>query len=314
MSRGDSLARQLRLLLLLDERRELAVPEMAAELGYTRRTVYRDLDVLQRVGVPLYQDTIGARARWRVTEGYKQRLTLTLSWSEMLALTAGRGLLAGLSGTLFHESAVTALEKVRAALPPALIKRVDGASRTLTATAGERRGYDDKRQLLDTLLEAIERQETVQLGYRKLGEKREHERTVDPYHVHIHAGAVYLVGYAHERKAPRIYVLDRMSAVRKTGRRFERRADLTASQYLQGAFGPWDGRPVEVRLRFSSRVARVVAEQIKHPTQVNQLRSDGALDVRLKMPVSPALVAWVRGFGKSVKVLAPKGLLKQQKV
>ena len=55
MARGDSLARQLKLMTLLEDRQELAVTDVARELGYTTRTVYRDLAVLERIGVPIYQ-------------------------------------------------------------------------------------------------------------------------------------------------------------------------------------------------------------------------------------------------------------------
>src|SRR5256885_16088254 len=73
MARGDSLARQLKLMTLLEDRQELAVTDVARELGYTTRTVYRDLAVLERIGVPIYQERKGRRARWRVVEGYRRR-------------------------------------------------------------------------------------------------------------------------------------------------------------------------------------------------------------------------------------------------
>ena len=102
---------------MLDERREVSVSAAANELGCDRKTVYRDLQVLEQIGVPLYQEERGPLSRWRVVDGPRRKLSLTLSWSEMLALTSGRDLLAGLAGTFFHEAAITALEKIRAALP-----------------------------------------------------------------------------------------------------------------------------------------------------------------------------------------------------
>src|SRR5437763_5776869 len=86
MSRGDGLARQLQLMQILEKRQEIAVPAVAAELGYTVRTVYRDLQVLERIGVPIYQEKTGRKARWRVVEGYRRKLSITLSWPEMVAL------------------------------------------------------------------------------------------------------------------------------------------------------------------------------------------------------------------------------------
>lgn len=125
---------------MLDERKELSVEHAAAELGCSRRTVYRDFLVLSETGVPLYQEPEGRRVRWRLVDGPKRRLSITLSFSEMLALTAGRDLLAGLTGTFFHEAAISALEKIRAALPEPLLSRADASAELVMA---------DKRPLRD---------------------------------------------------------------------------------------------------------------------------------------------------------------------
>src|SRR5262249_37851150 len=100
MPRGDALQRQLRLLQIIDGRRSLAVQEVARELGYTPRTVYRDLQGLEGVGVPLYQEQEGRRSRWRGVDGYERKLQLRLTFSELLARSTGRELLSGLAGTL----------------------------------------------------------------------------------------------------------------------------------------------------------------------------------------------------------------------
>src|SRR5438105_7590896 len=83
----------------------------------TRCEVYRDLQVLERVGVPIYQERQGRRARWRVMEGYRRRLSITLSWPEMMALVAARKMLEGLSAAPLAEAAASAVTKVNEALP-----------------------------------------------------------------------------------------------------------------------------------------------------------------------------------------------------
>ena len=66
---------------------------------------------------------------------------MTLSFSETLALTAGRDLLAGLAGTFFHEAAISALEKIRAALPAQLLARSDAAADLIVADKQPSRDY-----------------------------------------------------------------------------------------------------------------------------------------------------------------------------
>jgi len=283
------------------------VPEVARELGYTTRTLYRDLVVLERVGVPIYQERVGNAARWRVVEGYRRRLSLTLSWSEVLALTAGRSLLAGLSGSMFHESAVSGLAKIRRALPEALAARADAAGALLSASSGAAHDYTQRDEIVQRLIEAIERRETVELKYRKPGGSVERRR-VDPLHLHIQAGAIYVIGHSHERHEIRTFLVDRVTEVTPTNRRFERKDPFASRDFLQGAFGPWTGKSAQVRLRFSPAAAPFVAEKRMHQSQTTQWSSDGGLDVRFLLPISPPLVAWILGFGPRVKVLSPQTL------
>jgi predicted DNA-binding transcriptional regulator YafY len=296
---------------LLDERKELSVEHAAAELGCSRRTVYRDFLVLSETGVPLYQEPEGRRVRWRLVEGPKRRLSITLSFSEMLALTAGRDLLAGLAGTFFHEAAISALEKVRAALPEPLLSRADASADLMLADKRPLRDYRGRGELVRTVTEAIDQRRTLVLTYRKLGARSPARRDVDPYHLHIHAGALYLIGYCHARKAARTFLLDRASQVEATDRTFERRTDLQLDAILQGDLGPWSGRAVPVSLRFSSDAAPLVAERKIHPSQVTRLRLDGSAEVTLTAPITPWLVRWLVGWGAQVTVLSPAPLAVQ---
>src|SRR4051812_16739977 len=306
--RGDSLARQLRLIQIFDERREVAVPEIARELGWPPRTVYRDLSVLERVGVPIYPERRGARSRWRVVDTYRRRLSITLSWPEMVALTAGRDLLAGASGSFFHESAMAALEKIRSALPKELVERADAMGKSLSASMGIAWEGARARHLTLKLIEAIERRETVRMQYRSRADAKPHERMVDPYHLHLDSGGTYLVGFSHDRKERRTFLVDRISEVAGTGNRFERMEVFRPGDFFQGYFGPWAGKAVKIHLRFAKEVAAFVADRRLHPSQTNQFRSDGGVDVTLQVPLSPSLVRWLVGWADQVVIISPKPL------
>ncbi len=199
MARGDSLVRQLKLMERLLGRGELDVDGTARDLGASRRTVYRDLQVLSRFGVPIYQEADGRRSRWRVLSTYKSRLRLTLTFGEALALLAARGAFASARDGMLGPSFAAALDKVQATLPPPLVDRLDRARRWLSATTGPERAGQNDATVLMTLAHAIEAQETIRLAYRKPGERRHAERLVDPYHLHVQSGALYLVGFCHKR-------------------------------------------------------------------------------------------------------------------
>ena len=308
MSRGDGLARQLQLMKMLENRQEIVVPDVAAELGYTVRTVYRDLQVLERVGVPIYQDRRGRQARWRVMEGYRRRLSITLSWPEMLALVVARKMLEGLSAAPLADAAASAVAKVTEALPQEVAQRAAQFDQMFSAQLGAAHDYASKSEVLRTLIDGIERHESVRLQYRKLGERKANERIIDPYLLHVQSGAVYLIGFCHDRNAIRTFLLDRVSEAARTGALFGARAPFAASALLQGALGPWEGTPQRIQLRFDAEIAELVAERRVHPSQTTQWRSDGELDVELRAPVCPPLITWLLGWGNQVRVISPVAL------
>jgi predicted DNA-binding transcriptional regulator YafY len=95
MPRGDQLARQWRLLHLLDRPAGVAVETAAQELACTVRTIRRDLRVLEDAGFPIYDEpgADGRRSLWKIREEFKLSLPLKLSLSELAALIMSRDLL-----------------------------------------------------------------------------------------------------------------------------------------------------------------------------------------------------------------------------
>jgi predicted DNA-binding transcriptional regulator YafY len=310
MARGDTLTRQFRLWLLLLDERQLAVEDAAARLGCTRRTIYRDLEVLQRAGMPLYQQNLGRTVRWRLDEGFHRTLQVQLSVQEAMALVAGAQSLASLSGTFFAQGATSAIDKVRHALTPAIRTRVEGFVKHLSASSAPSRELSAHRSQLDTIVAAVQGQQVLRLTYRKLNAPMAQEYTAEPHHLHMQGSSVYLVAWVRERKAPRIFLLDRLDAVSATGEQFERRPDLGPGVFSQGAFGLWDGPDVDLRLTFLGDAATIVSEQQFHPTQKLTRNSDDSVTLDLRLPISPSLKAWIRGFGKRVRVERPKSLLR----
>jgi predicted DNA-binding transcriptional regulator YafY len=303
--RGESYGRQQRLLKLLETCGDISVQEVARDLGADPRTIYRDLHVLESNGTPLYQERRGRRARWRVHEGWSRRVTLSLSFLDLIALSAGARALDG--QPYLREAASAALQRLGGKLPGDMSARV---TRALELVAGPkfRVSQPSETGLVSRLTQALDTRETVRVRYRKLGARREQDYTVDPERLVVQAQGTYFVGWCHEREARRTFLLDRVRALTGTAKYFEPRADADADEIRHGIFGPWEGRAVRVRLRFArSAVPFLFPDRIHHTIQL-QGRSDGGLDATLDVPGSPALVRWLVGWGSEVRVIAPAKL------
>lgn len=308
LMRGEAFARQLKLLALLEVRPEgVELEEAAAELGTRRRTVYRDFRVLEDAGFPLTSALDGRRARWRMMEGYRHRLQLTLNWSELIGLIAARQMLAGLAGTMLHDGAASALEKIRATLPKGLADHFRASERLVSGPDGGR-DYGARGELVRRLVEAIDERQTVAALYRSRGAKvrqRRAERKLDPYHLRVAEEGIYLIARCHRSSAVRTFLVDRFDGVHPTGERFAPPQGFDAEQMLQPSFGMWSGRPRKVRFTVAAKVADLIMERKVHPSQVAQRRSDGSVDVRLEVALGPPLVAYLTGLGAGVGQIEP---------
>ena len=61
--------RSLGILLHLRSGKEMSASDLAQRLGVSRRTIYRDMDVLSTLGVPVYAER-GHAGGFRLLEGY----------------------------------------------------------------------------------------------------------------------------------------------------------------------------------------------------------------------------------------------------
>ena len=73
MERGDAIARSWRLMQLLDSPTGRTLTELETALECSRRTVMRDLQGLQKAGIPIYDERDGKEKRWKFVEGFKNK-------------------------------------------------------------------------------------------------------------------------------------------------------------------------------------------------------------------------------------------------
>jgi predicted DNA-binding transcriptional regulator YafY len=124
----ETSARLLRLLSLLQTRRDWSGAELAERLGITPRTVRRDVERLRGLGYPV--DATAGVAGYRLGPG-ADLPPLLLDDDEAVAVAMGLRTAAGGSITGVEETSVRALAKLEQVLPSRLRHRIN-ALRSMT--------------------------------------------------------------------------------------------------------------------------------------------------------------------------------------
>src|SRR2546423_818735 len=173
----------LRVLSLLQDRRERSASDLAATLGVTTRTVRRDVSRLRDLGYPV--DIAPGRSGYMLGTGGRLA-PLLLDDDEAFAIAQGLRLVAGAPVEGVEAAALAALRKLDGLLPPRVRERVralDVATVHVDASTGHPVSVDT----LVALATACRERERVRFGYLDF-EQTETARRVDAYRLVPRAG------------------------------------------------------------------------------------------------------------------------------
>src|SRR5881628_1509722 len=310
MPRGDQLSRQWRLIQLIDRPQGITVDDAARDLAVTIRTVWRDLDVLQKAGFPLYTERAadGNRGVWRVTEEFKRALPLKLTLGELVALLMSRDLLTPLGVSVLGPEVASAFDKIQGALSRDALKIIEQMRNRLGVRPAGAKLQAPAAEHLPKIHTALAERRTLRTRYYPASRDSEDDRAIDPYHLTLFNGGLYLVGHCHLRDAVRIFAVERMRTVELTRTRFEVPASFDAEKYLAGAWGILRGDLVAVRVVFARGLARYIRERMWHPSQKLRDLPDGRVEMTLLVADTLEVRRWILGYGMQAEVVAPEGL------
>lgn len=226
--------RMLRLLSLLQSRREWSGRELSDRLGVTERTVRRDVERLRSLDYPV-TGTTGTAGGYRLRSG-THLPPLQLNDDEAIAVALGLVGAAGGGVSGIAESSMSALAKLEQVLPARL--RPQLAAVSSSAEAIPRPGVPQVDPgALAVLARCCRNHEIVAFDYN--GRQRAaSRRRVEPHQLLTLAWRWYLLAFDPDRDDWRIFRVDRIAAVTPVLHRFTPRAlpAADAASYLVESF------------------------------------------------------------------------------
>jgi predicted DNA-binding transcriptional regulator YafY len=304
----ETSARLLRLLSLLQARRDWTSAELAGRLGVTTRTVRNDVDRLRRLGYPV-------EARPGVAGGYRLGThgvlpPLLLDDEEAVAVAVGLRTAASGSIAGIEETSVRALAKLQQVLPARLRHRISAVQAHLLAVPAQGPRVDP--DVLTMIASACRDHEELRFEYRAHSGTAS-RRSVEPYRLVNDRRRWYLLAWDTDRDAWRTFRVDRIQPRPPTGPRFTPRV-LPADPEIAAQVARGVG---EATWRYQARVvvhasAAYVRSRLPIPMEVAPLGVDhcvfepgsdhpgmlalylGMLDADFEIVDSPELVEALR--------------------
>jgi predicted DNA-binding transcriptional regulator YafY len=328
----EKLIRQLSLIsYLMAERRPVTALEIRRDVeGYSgmnedafARRFYADRSELEslRIQLTVERPADGAAEQ----ENYSLRPenfhlpAIAFSDKELAALQTALSLLDG--EFAYAEPLRLALQQITWGRPsPLRAPEQQSVALGITASAG---GHELSARLAKVET-AIFRNKTIVFDYYTMERDEVGSRRVDPYHLLFQGGQFYLLGYAHERKAIRVFRLSRIrgkvSYATKAEHDFRRPADFDPRSYANRADWQLGEERGVAEILISERIAWQIERHFGRYGEIRDVDPDvvGGEEVSdgdklfLTSYSNPrGLVSWVLGLGAHARLLGPEELTEE---
>jgi len=271
----------------------------------SRRTIFRDLDLLRQSGVPLYFND--QCQQYCIPSTYYLPPT-NFTPEEALALIV---LCHELGDALpFFGPAHGAAVKLENSLPPRLRQQLRTAAGAVEIHPPPHNPLDGRTPVYQLLVEAISAQRSVRITYKSLAEQQVIVTRLNPYRLLFSQRSWYVIGRSSLHRGTRTFNLGRIISPELLDETYRIPRGFSVDRHLRNAWRliPEPGPDREVVVRFAPLVADNVAEVAWHKTQRLVRNDDGTLDFHVTVSGLQEISWWILGYGDQAEVLEPREL------
>ncbi len=300
----QSSARLLRLLSLLQARRDWTGPALAERLRVSERTIRRDVERLRQLGYPVHAAP-GIAGGYRLGAG-AELPPLLLDDDEAVAVAVGLRNAAGAAVEGIEETSVRALVKLEQVLPSHLRRRVNALHSYTVPLAGS--GPTVNAEMLTVIAGACRDHERLRFGYSGR-DGASSRRLVEPHSLVSTGRRWYLLAWDTGRLDWRTFRVDRIDGRVTTDRRFEPREppDPDVAAYVSRGLS-------SATYRYTARVTlhcpmSAIAERVPSYYGTLSELDDDRCELRSSADSLDLLAVWIALLGVEFEVHEPPELI-----
>jgi predicted DNA-binding transcriptional regulator YafY len=300
-------SRILKLLMMLQTHEKVTARALADACETSIRTVYRDIDALSAIGVPVYSEQ-GVQGGYRLLHGYRTRLNgLSAKEAETLFLAGltGPAQKMGLQATL-----ADAQLKLKAALPEDMRHEADRLQSRFLLDAPNWFSDDEKAEHLPELITTVLEQRRIIMRYQSW--KGERERQAEPLGVVLKGGQWYLV--AQVDNDVRTYRVSRIESLTSLDEAFERPEDFNLVAFWQASLRRMEALqfPIMAELRLTELGVKIMefvcASYVINNATIEPVDESGWHRARFPVGDTSHGCAELLRFGAELEVIGPPEL------
>lgn len=204
------------IIIYLQGRKYVTVESLSERYGISERTVYRDLAALQEAGVPIGSEP---GAGYFIVKGYHLPPVM-FNKNEAASLLAGERLMQRWNQTELGKSYLSALDKIRAILPPdekEYFEVLDERIQTFHYQNQNKKYPSPDERIFAFLQNAIFQKEIIEITYLSPYKQSKTNRKVEPLGLLLMSNHWYLAAWCRMREDYRMFRLDRFENYKPTG-------------------------------------------------------------------------------------------------
>lgn len=297
----------MKLILMLQQSKErLTAQELADRFGVTKRTIYRDLNTLSELNVPVTHDPYKG---YGVISGYNIP-PLMFTTRELATIMVGLNFVKSQIDQNLVNDAKGVEIKVKELLPEKLRAFMNSLHNKTIVDPFLNFGHEKKEGGNWYLISsAIAEQQTLQFTYKSLKKNQTTKRKVDPYLLVFYKDHWNMIGFSHIRGEIRNFILDQITNLSVMDETFSSPTDFNAEALIFGSSDLGE----KVVLHIDKSVDRAFKANL--PTKIIKYEALNAKKnkVEFRFDNLDYLNQWLLQFGEKVIVQSPDVLIQKRR-
>jgi len=306
----DRIQRIIQTITALQSAQNYHTEDLARLFKTSRRTVYRDLNTLQRAGIPFHYDP--QSCCYTIDKGFSLPVS-DLSTMETLGLLLLAHKMSNHIDLPLKKSTLWAVLKIENNISSKVKNFCSSALKNITIKNAPQTRTGSLDKLFVQLIEAILKKRIARISYQLSHRQKPTAIDLRPYHLLYNEHRWNVLGKSDIYDSVRAFRVNRIKDLYVSDKCFAEDKEFDIKECLGRAWSMLpEGKLYHIKLKFSPKVAPDVAEVQWHSTQKVSFEEDGSAIVEFRVDGLSEIKWWILRYGDQVQVLAP--MILQQKI